>query len=475
MQRIVSNLEQKKLDNEDLIDRLRLMKSNLDGEIIVMEKTLHLDSNDLDVSKKQKLELKKAIAELDKNLDNIISKTSEKNRTLAQLKIKKQQLRDKINELRNPSLLAELNAFEQKKTQLKDEIANYKIEIKNNDAQISNVLNPEKDNISKILKQQDKEKTGFEEEKNNLMKKVKEQDDSLKEKEAVEAKFFAQFKELFNKRNKLSDEVSKTENEASNKQEEARRTEQKSNLVSLQNAEIRAQLSGMIEEFKQYEHVELFKDKPESDILKEIAQFEKLITDIGAVNMRALEIYEKIEKEYKTFIEKKDRILHEREDVLMMINEIDSKKKELFMKTYEIIDHNFKVIFGALSSKGEASLELEDKNDPFNGGLLIKVRITGTRFLDIKSLSGGEKTLTAIAFIFAVQEYDPAPFYIFDEVDAALDKKNSEQLALLVKNYSKKAQYIIISHNDSVISEADTLYGISMNEFGISKVTTLKI
>ena len=472
---VVSNLEQKKLDNEDLIDRLRLLKSNLDGEIIVMEKTLHLDSNDLDVSKKQKLELKKAISELDKTLDAIIGKTSEKNRALAQLKIKKQQLRDKINELRNPALLAELNAFEQKRTQLREEVANYRIEIKNNDAQIMNVLNPEKENISKILKQQDKEKAGFEDEKNTLVKKVKEQESSLKEKEAVEAKFFAQFKELFNKRNKLSDEVGKIENEVFNKQEEARRVEQKSNLVSLQNAEIRAQLSGMIEEFKQYENVELFKDKPESDILKEIAQFEKIIMDIGAVNMRALEIYERIEKEYKTFIEKKDRILHEREDVLVMINEIDSKKKELFMKTYEIIDHNFKVIFGALSSKGEASLELEDVNDPFNGGLLIKVRITGTRFLDIKSLSGGEKTLTAIAFIFAVQEYDPAPFYIFDEVDAALDKKNSEQLALLVKNYSKKAQYIIISHNDSVIGEADSLYGISMNEFGISKVTTLKI
>jgi chromosome segregation protein len=415
------------------------------------------------------------MTEIDKNLDVIIGKTSEKNRALAQLKIKKQQLRDKINELRNPSLLAELNAFEQKKTQLREDVNNYRMEIKNNDAQILNVLNPEKDNIGKILKSQDKEKSGFEDEQNTLTKKVKEQEASLKEKEAVEAKFFAQFKELFNKRNKLSEEVSKTENEVFNKQEDARRIEQKGNLVSLQNAEIRAQLSGMVEEYKQYDGVELFKDKPESEILKEISQFEKLIQDIGAVNMRALEIYEKIEKEYKTFIEKKDQILHEREDVLMMINEIDSKKKELFMKTYEIIDHNFKVIFGALSSKGEASLELEDKNDPFNGGLLIKVRITGTRFLDIKSLSGGEKTLTAIAFIFAVQEYDPAPFYIFDEVDAALDKKNSEQLALLVKNYSKKAQYIIISHNDSVISEADNLYGVSMNEFGISKVTTLKI
>ncbi len=473
--RITSHLEQKKLDNEDLIDRLRQLKSNLDGEIIVMEKTLHLDSNDLDVNKKQKLELKKSITEIDKNLDIIISKTSEKNRALAQLKIKKQQLRDKINELRNPSLLAELNAFEQRKVQLREDINNYRMEIKNNDAQISNVLNPEKENIAKILKQQDKEKQGFEDEKNNLTKEIKTKEASLKEKEDIEAKFFAQFKELFNKRNKLSEEVSKKENEAFNKQDESRRIEQKGNLVSLQGAEIRAQLAGMIEEYKQYEGIELFKDKPESEILKEIAQFEKIILDIGAVNMRALEIYEKIEKEYKTFAEKKDKILHEREDVLVMINEIDSKKKELFMKTYEIIDHNFKVIFGALSSKGEASLELEDKNDPFNGGLLIKVRISGTKFLDIKSLSGGEKTLTAIAFIFAVQEYNPAPFYIFDEVDAALDKKNSEQLALLVKNYSKKAQYIIISHNDSVIGEADNLYGVSMNEHGISKVTSVKI
>jgi chromosome segregation protein len=475
LNRMINNLEQKKLDNEDLIERLRQQKSNLDGEIIVMEKSLHLDSNDLDVSKKQKQELKKQVSDIDKKLEDIVSKTSEKNRQLAQLKIKKQQLRDKINELRNPALLAELNAFEQKKEQLREDVNNFRIEIKNGEAQILNVLNPEKDNITKILKQQDKDKNVFEEEKNTLNKKIKDQETSLKEKEAIEAKFFAQFKELFNKRNKLSDEVSKTENDVFNKQEESRRTEQRINLVSLQNAEIRAQLAGMVEEFKQYDSVELFKDKPEPEILKEIAQFEKIILDIGAVNMRALEVYEKIEKEYKTFIEKKDKIIHEREDVLMMINEIDSKKRELFMRTYEVIDHNFKVIFGALSTKGEASLELEDQNDPFNGGLLLKVRITGTKFLDIKSLSGGEKTLTAIAFIFAVQEYDPAPFYIFDEVDAALDKKNSEQLALLVKNYSKKAQYIIISHNDSVIGESDTLYGVSMNEFGISKVTSLKI
>jgi len=95
--------------------------------------------------------------------------------------------------------------------------------------------------------------------------------------------------------------------------------------------------------------------------------------------------------------------------------------------------------------------------------------------MDIRSLSGGEKTMTALAFIFAIQENDPASFYIMDEVDAALDKRNSERLADLVNDYSKKAQYIVISHNDGLIASAENLYGVSMNESGISKVISLKI
>jgi len=475
LERVMQNLEQKRIDSDELISRLRELKSGFEGDIIVMEKSLHLDSNDLDISKRQKSDIKKQVSDIEKQLDDIISKTSEKNRQMAGLKMKKQQLRDRINELRNPALLAELNAFEQKKAQLKDDINIMRMDIKNDESQIVNILSPEKDNISKILKQQDKERIAFDDEKTLLSRNISSQESLLKEKEQAEAKFFAQFKELFNKRNKLSEDASRLDSESFGKLEESRTIEQRINLLSLQAAEIKAQLAGMIEEFKQYDGVELFKDKPESEILKEIAQFEKLIADIGAVNMRALDIYDKIDKEYKTFIDKKDRILKEKESVLVMINEIDTKKKELFMKTYEILDYNFKVIFSTLSSKGEASLELEDPNDPFNGGMLLKVRITGTKFLDIKSLSGGEKTMAAIAFIFAVQEYDPAPFYILDEVDAALDKRNSEQLALLIKNYSKKAQYIIISHNDGVISESDILYGVSMNEYGISKVTSLRV
>ena len=94
--------------------------------------------------------------------------------------------------------------------------------------------------------------------------------------------------------------------------------------------------------------------------------------------------------------------------------------------------------------------------------------------MDLKGLSGGEKTLTALAFIFAVQEHQPATFYILDEIDAALDKHNSDRLAKLIGMYSDRAQYIVISHNDAVISEASQLYGVSMSD-GVSKVTSLKI
>ena len=110
----------------------------------------------------------------------------------------------------------------------------------------------------------------------------------------------------------------------------------------------------------------------------------------------------------------------------------------------------------------------------FDAGIDIRVRISGSKYMDLKSLSGGEKSLTALAFIFAIQEFEPSSFYLMDEVDAALDKRNSELLSKLIAKYAHGAQYFVISHNDAVISEADAIFGVSMQE-GISKVISLKV
>ena len=235
-------------------------------------------------------------------------------------------------------------------------------------------------------------------------------------------------------------------------------------------------LAALNQEFQQYEGVKLDLEKTEEQLKSEISKFERMMQDIGSVNMRALEVYDEAEKQYNEFLEKKNKLAKEKEDVMAMMNEIESKKKELFMRTFDVVNGNFKNFFTMLTTKGaEATMVLDNEENPFEGGVRINVKITGSKFLDIRSLSGGEKTMTALAFIFAIQEHEPASFYVLDEVDAALDKHNSERLAKLIRKYSEKAQYIMISHNDNVVSTADILYGVSMNEDGISQVVSLKI
>ncbi len=220
----------------------------------------------------------------------------------------------------------------------------------------------------------------------------------------------------------------------------------------------------MEEEFKEYADAKIRKNVKIEQLIYEIKQFDRMMKDMGNVNLRALEVYEEVHKQYKEILDKKEKLKSEKEDVLNMMEEIDSKKQYNFMKTFKILHQNFKECFSQLSTKGDAFLELENKKNVFEGGVDIKVRIIGNRFLDIKGLSGGEKTLAALAFIFAIQEFNPASFYLLDEVDAALDKRNSELLSKLIKKYSEKAQYIVISHNDHIITEADHIYGVSMQD-----------
>jgi len=475
LESVVSKLVTDRRVNETRIEKLRAEKAELEGNVIKIEKSLHFDSKDTDASKDKKKKMSEELKDADKKLSEIQRDVVVQTQILTKLKIERQQLREKLSNLRNPAVLAELNSYEEKKNELKAEIAEIRGETRSFDSEISNVLLPEKESIAKILKQQDKEKKDFEQEQSKVKKEIERQLKELSNMEEKEKKFYSQFKGLFEKRQKLGEEVAKQEGDILNKNDRIRESENKKNVVSLENARVKAEYSGLEEDYKQYEGVSVYRDKDEIHIKKEVDDFERMASGIGAVNMKALEIYDQVEKEYNSLLEKKDMLGNEREDVLVMINKIDSRKKDLFMKSFDALNANFNRIFGLLSTKGYADLELEDKKDPFNGGVNLRVRLSGKKYMDIRSLSGGEKTMTALAFIFAVNEYEPAPFYILDEVDAALDKRNSEKLASLIRSYGHKAQYIIISHNDAIISEADGLYGVSMNEHGESKVTSLKI
>ncbi len=472
---MIATLETRKNENEEKITRIRELKATIEGEIIKMEKSLHLESGDVDVNKKIKLEINQEIKKIEAHLLEMQNTISSANTEMAQVKIKKQELRDKISNLRNPLIIAELNAFSEKKKEIETKLLELRSDMKNVDVQIQTIILPEKENILKIVKQHEKEDETFRFELKQLQESLSTFEVGLKEKEKKEKEFYEQFKDLFTQKGKLEEEVKKRVEKIEGVLEVSKEIEMKINGLSIERARLQAELEGMQKEFAPFQNIELFKSKTEEELKIDIKESENFMARIGTVNMRALEIYEIVAQEYQELVNKKEKLRFEKEDVLIMMNEIETRKKELFLKTFDVVNEQFKFFFSMLTTKGDATLELENPEAPFEGGVFIKVRISGNKFLDIRSLSGGEKTMTALAFIFAIQEHEPASFYVLDEVDAALDKRNSQKLAEMVRKYAHRAQYVIISHNDGVIGEADNLYGVSMDEHGISTVVSLKV
>ena len=332
----------------------------------------------------------------------------------------------------------------------------------------------EKEKVLAILKANEKEFEMFSQELKGLVEELKADADVLKIKEKTQKEFYAEYQDMFNTRAKCDAHIQKKDVIAIRLEERTRNIEGKRNDVSIKKAVLAGEIEGLKKEFERYENVQLRRGISLQDLNAEIKQFENMLKTLGNVNLRSLEIYEKVSEEYMHLREKFDTLKIEKDDILKMMYEIESKKQETFMRTYNLLERNFKEIFASLSTKGEAELVIENTENIFDGGIDIRVRLAGTKYLDIKGLSGGEKTLAALAFIFAIQEFEPSHFYLMDEVDAALDKHNSELLSKLIAKYSKAAQYIVISHNDAVVSEAQTIYGVTMQD-GISTVVSLKV
>ena len=196
------------------------------------------------------------------------------------------------------------------------------------------------------------------------------------------------------------------------------------------------------------------------------------IRALEPINMKALNEFSSIKESFDEFKEKVDKIVEEKRAIEDTISKIEVKRRSAFMATLKEISTHFKAVYSDLTD-GEADLELEEPEN-IESGLIIRASPSGKKLLHIDSLSSGEKTLTAFAFLFAIQKHKPSPFYILDEADASLDERNTKRVAGLVKKQAAGSQFIIISHNDHLIKEADQVYGVSMVD-GESKVMGLRL
>ncbi len=192
--------------------------------------------------------------------------------------------------------------------------------------------------------------------------------------------------------------------------------------------------------------------------------------ELQPVNMRALEDY-KEKKERKQELQEEYTELEDREKELNnLIDELDEKKKEGLLKVRDGINENFGKVYEDLSEGGEAHLEFENQEEPFEGGLLIKARPPGKKVHLVDALSGGEKSLVSMAFIFSIQMYNPSPFYLFDEIDQNLDAVNAENVAEMISRNSETAQFIQISLRKVTLKKSNHIIGVTINDDGISDV-----
>ena len=447
-------IEEAKTDIDKLKDYIEILRnkiSNQENEIADREVNI-IKIQTINDKKEQLRRNNGQIKSIEKEIESLSKKKESFDKMIEMTKISEEdyeRLRLEVNEL------------------MRSEERNLGIEITSRQREL--------DRIKLAIKQNIRDKGDIIEELAELKENLEEKGEIVNEKEGKAEELKKKYQKMFEEKNKLQDKVRVFESQLIKEQNEKRNEESNVNNMNIEKAQINARLDTLNEELTEFKKDIEFLNIPVDKLRDKLHNAESILSRIGSVNLRALEVYDDIKAEYDKIREKVEQLDKEQEGILKIINQIDRKKKKTFMETLNDINILFSRNFSSLSTKGEVSIVPMDKKEIFNAGLEILVKISPGKYFDVTSLSGGEQTLVSLALIFAIQELHPYSFYIFDEIDAALDRRNSERLSYLLKKHMKKGQYLIITHNDSIISESSNiLYGVSMQE-GVSKILSLEI
>ncbi|RKY30685.1 MAG: hypothetical protein DRP74_06495 [Candidatus Omnitrophota bacterium] len=212
----------------------------------------------------------------------------------------------------------------------------------------------------------------------------------------------------------------------------------------------------------------------QNSLSAEIQKLKDKVDSYGSVNLVAIEEYDELKKRYDFLTQQQDDLLKAKEAVHEAILKINRTTKKMFVETFEMIKQEFRNYFRMLFNGGDAQIFLINEQDPLESGIEIICRPPGKKLQNVLLLSGGEKSMAAIALIFAIFKVKPSPFCVLDEIDAALDEANVDRFGSMLQDFTKASQFIVITHNKKTIANADVMYGITMEQSGISKIVSVK-
>lgn len=277
-----------------------------------------------------------------------------------------------------------------------------------------------------------------------------------KEKETVEHKDF------FERREAISNEMNAAEKQLLTLGADLEKTEEKQDeLINYMFDEYEISLS----EAEKLKDPEL--DQP-GPVRKRLSQLKTEVRSLGDVNVNAIEEYKEVSEKYEFLSGQRDDIIRSEENLRNIISELDKTMRDTFNEKFAEIEKMFGKVFRELFGGGKASLSLVEDQDVLEAGIIINAQPPGKKLQNMMQLSGGEKSLTAISLLFAIQSLKPSPFCLLDEIEAALDDPNVKRFAKYLKNLTKDTQFIVITHRKGTMESADVLYGITMQEKGVS-------
>ena len=485
----IQKLEEEKEEYEQSIEGILELSANLEKELQEIDITY--------ATEKQKMI---SIDENIQKLQNRLNKLKEEQKNLETLKQESIEQKEKIQEEtqkitnQNEELskliseFAELNKDDQKYIDdLNFDITNLKISVSSFDESESSIqeiqerINQELNNAKASIENKNNQIEQIKVENENLEKSIQETLNKIEEIKQKVSNSSAEIEKMKQERTQKSEKLSKQEDEITSKFKIIE--DLKSQLVKLdvKKTKVEEDINTIIN--KMWEEYELTPNnvegyaKPENVALtqKRVNNIRTEIRDLGSVNVDSIEEYKNLKDRYDFMSEQRLDLENTMSKLRKVITDMTQIMKEQFREKFKIINKNFGEVFAELFGGGKASLNLEDEENILECGIEITVQPPGKKLQNMMLLSGGEKAFTAIALLFAILKINPAPFCVLDEIEAALDDVNVFRYADYLKKFTEHTQFLVITHRKGTMEAADTVYGVTMEESGISKLLSMKL
>ncbi len=454
----MNELNRKKIELENLVKNLK----DADATLISKQTTIENLSPELIISKERLEEVNLKLSAFSEEIEKL-SKEME----IIEKAIPKDEL-TKLKE-QTESVEVEIKRYETKLANCQNDIRAFNIEI-NYD---KNATTAHEDRIQEL----GQENIRLVKENEGFAREIAETEVKSKELELRIAEISAELSDLQAEREKFHSDVLSLETNKNAMQVRIERLIEQTEAFKTRRKELEPELTGIREELIS-QGLDVAELSPTAisldEVNKNIQRLQKRMEDMEPVNMKAITDFDEVKGRREELQNKIDTLTSEKDQIIERMNGYEDLKIRSFKETFENVDSNFRGIFARLS-EGTGRIVLENEDNPLLGGLTIEAQPRDKKMQRLEAMSGGEKSLTALAFVFAIQRYLPAPFYAFDEVDMHLDGINAERLAQLIKSQSSGTQFIVVSLRKPMIEAADRTIGVTQKNSGITKVTGVKL